>query len=119
MDKSQREKESLCNWSMNEKERNFKHFAEIDRKLESYFIPKGKSKYLMEYDFETLPELKEMLNELWNDVPHLQNILKIVLVSAMKNKPQEMHRNIKEEKQKHNEQNSHVSDKLPAFIYNF
>ncbi len=120
MDKSQREKESLCNFGVNAPEGGgFKHFTEIDKKQESYYIPKSEGGYLTEYDFETLPELKKMLDGLWNVKPHLQEIMKVVLVAAMKNKPLEMNKGILEEKLESGGQNSHTSDKLPAFIYNF
>lgn len=120
MDKTQREKESLRSWKVNGYYgENPGRIAEIDKERESYFVPKNENAYLMEYEFGSLPELKKMLDVLWNGKPYMREIQKVVLVAAMKNKPQEVCKESDGGKQEEQEQTAHTADQLPSFIYNF
>lgn len=101
------EKEKLFMWSGRKFKEDYR-FPEIDIDKDSYFIKRENNvAYIKEYTFETLPELKAQLKEMWSDKEYLQDILQVVLVAAMRNKPHE----IKEDETK--------DEKLPTFIYNF
>ncbi len=115
MDKCKREKEKIYDWAGGTD--NIEHsekFTKIDNSMESYFIPRDVSEYLVGYNFETMPELKRALEKLWQNKPYMQNIIQVVLVSAMKNKPVK----INEEKEQIKAPLDH-EEKLPVFIYNF
>lgn len=114
MDKNLREKEALYHLNLEGVENVKESFMEIDHELKSYFIPKKEGDYLMEYNFDSLPQLKEQLNLLWEQEEYMKGIVQTVLVAAMKNKPS---REVKEERNIENREN--VEGELPAFIYNF
>lgn len=111
MDKNQKEKQILYDWG---KENRQKYsFLQADKKKDSYFIKRQDNSYIKEYTFETLPQLKEMLNSLWYDDETMELIKMAVVVAAMKNKPiNNLVKSDKEEKDK-------LDDELPAYIYNF
>lgn len=114
MDKNVREKEALYHLELSGTENIKESFAEVDYKLETYFSPKEEKEYLMEYDFDSLPQLKEKLNLLWENEEGMKGIVQTVLVAAMKNKPT---REVKETRNIENSENN--EGELPAFIYNF
>lgn len=118
MDKCKREKDNLYSLKKDNIDNdNFKGFQKINNKMESYYIIRSDSEYCMEYYFDTLPELKKMMDNLWMDIPYMDDIKKVLLVSAMKNKPQKneiIENQTTEETDKQN-----LNNKLPMFIYNF
>lgn len=114
MDKNVREKEALYHLELAGIDNIKKSFTEIDCEKESYFIPREEKKYLMEYEFDSLPQLKEKLNLLWENEEYMKSVLQTVLVAAMKNKPSS---EVKEERNIEDTQNA--EGELPAFIYNF
>lgn len=119
MDKCQREKESLYNLKMEGSyQREKEGFQIIDKGIKSYFITRKDNDYYMKYDFNTLPELKEILDNLWKNNPDMQNIIKVLLVAALKNKPQDIDEKVAEKSIK-NIEDSYSSDKLPEYIYVF
>lgn len=114
MDKCQREKDGLYDWACKIENTGCNYgFAEIDKNLESYYILRKEKKYLTEYNFETLPELKSVLDELWKNKPYMHDIMKAVLVATIKNKPKEFNKCVK-----HN-QDSYNLNELPVYTYNF
>lgn len=108
MDKCKQEKGKLYNFACGCQQN---YYTKMDATKESYFIKREESSYIREYGFETLPELKEELSRMWDEDPVMQECMKVVLVSAMKLKPQE------EEEEQQTEE--YKNEKLPAFIYNF
>ncbi len=114
MDKNVREKEALYHLELSGTEDIKKSFTEVECELETYFFPKEEKEYLMEYDFDSLPQLKEKLNSFWENEECMKGIIQTVLVAAMKNKPS------REAKETRNIENSgNIEGELPAFIYNF
>lgn len=112
MDKNQKEKQILYEWG---KENDQKYsFLRADKRKDSYFIKRQDNSYIREYAFETLPQLKEMLNSLWCNDETIESIKMAVAVAAMKNKP------IKSFVRTDNEdRKSKLDDELPVYIYNF
>lgn len=110
MDKCKQEKEKLYNLAC-----SYQHnyYTQIDSSKESYFINREETTYIREYGFGTLPELKEELNRMWEKDSVMQECLKVVLVSALKLKPQGAGENHVQRSEEYGE------EKLPAYIYNF
>lgn len=116
MDKCIREKEYLYELNILISDELNESFRSVDTGRESYFVPQEERNYIMEYYFETVPQLKERLNELWKDDSYMQDIIKTVVVAAMKNKPLKSNQeSVETEKDKEKQNQNH----MPAFIYNF
>lgn len=103
------EKLKILEWAQeNFSPNNF--LAKPNSNAESFFTPFDNSANVIEYEFQTLPELKALLLQLWQNEPVLQKIALTVSVAAFKSKP------IK---------NSFVSEEMssllevPDFIYEF
>lgn len=112
MDRNEKEKNMLREWA--KKNNAAYRFTAIDMEKESYFIKRSARKYIREYQFETLPELLQELDYMWQDENSMAQIKKIVAVAALKNRPSE---EIQKQTEKH-----HAHEKkelLPEFIYNF
>lgn len=112
MEKNAKEKELFYCWGGRE-ENNYS-FEKIDLCTESYFIERKPQEYIREYDFETLPELREELNKMWADESCMKDIMQAVLVAAFKNKPEISHNVV--------QLDSTIlgsGEKMPAYIYNF
>lgn len=63
-------------------------FTQIEDKCDSYYVKRNDNNtYMREYDFETVPEIKEELYAMWGNDADMQKIITTVLVSAIKNKP--------------------------------
>ncbi len=118
MDRCQREKENLYHLKMEDMDKSTKQsFQSIDKRLKSYFIPRKSNEYYMEYEYDTLPELKKYMDDLWRDDTYMQGIEKILLVAALKNKPQDDVKLTGKDSQ--NIKDSDSSDRLPEYIYVF
>lgn len=113
MDKNQLEKEKIYEWAVKHtcKELAEKYFTNKDASMQSYFIPREKSNYLASYEFETLPELNNLLQTLWGDEVIMKDIQKVCLIAAMKNKPADSERI--------NSNGLNSKEQLPQYIYNF
>lgn len=113
MDRNAKEKEILEDWAkkiINEGEVN-------DPNVDSYFVKRGQNeKYILEYDLESVPQLRDLLEEQWEDDKDLEKILTVVLVAAIKNKPKTNDvRYVDSPKQRERDD----TEKLPVYIYNF
>lgn len=113
MDRNAKEKELIRDWAkkvINEGGLN-------DSDTSSYFVKRGQNeKYILEYDFESVPQLRDLLEEQWEDDKDLEKILTAVLVAAIKNKPKTNDvRNVDSPKQIERDD----AEKLPVYIYNF
>lgn len=111
MDKNEREKEFLYQLKIGEMDDILQNFELSEGTVKSLFVSSPKRAYLMEYDFETAPQLKVKLDALWEDEECMQAVKKTVLVAAMKNKPSKTE--VKKEQEKE------IREQMPAFIYNF
>lgn len=112
MDKCIREKEKLYKLQLKGIDNIAESFTLIKNDTSSYFTPRLEENYLMEYSFESLPQLKEKLDKLWENEKYMQEAVKIVLVAALKNKPYKVNgEGIVGENKEETE--------LPTFIYNF
>lgn len=112
MDKNEREKKLLYELAMENGGQY--HFQQIDKMKESYFIQRQEDTYIREYAFETLPELMNELNALWNQDGIMEQVKRVIGVAAMKNKP------VKTVKDKSEmESREDKEEKLPVYIYNF
>lgn len=113
MDKNQVEKEKIYEWSTKHacSELTEKYFANRDTSMQSYFIPREQTDYLTPYGFETLPELDSLLQTLWKDEEPMQEIQKVCLIAAMKNKPAKTDRGSSNDRS--------AKEQLPQYIYNF
>lgn len=121
LDKNSREKKMLYEWGTRNCEAY--HFQEKNENEESYFTPKleERSSYIMEYGFETLPEVAKALDDLWGSSELMAEIKKVVEVAALKNKPAKQSK-LKDDNleiRKEIPKSKTSEDKLPAFIYNF
>ena len=87
-----------------------KSFDFTYKEKDGYYVSQDKHEYLMEYGFEIAPQLKEMLDRLWENEQYMQDIKKTVLAAAIKNKP-------KQEAQESAERDA--VGYMPEFIYNF
>ncbi len=114
MDKNAREKETFYRMTLDGIENVKESFTQIDHESKSYFTVKEDKDYLMEYAFDSLPQLKEKLSLLWKDEECMKGVIQTVLVAAMKNKPS---REVKRQQNIENHENTEGD--LPAFIYNF
>jgi len=119
MNKNDREKKLLYEWSIQNTEAYC--FDSIHKEINSYFVKRddNMNSYIEEYSFEILPELMAKLDDLWGNDEVMNQIKKIIAIAALKNKPL---RAITEDTgMRYSEKRSgkETEDKLPAFIYNF
>jgi len=105
----EQEKEMLVKWAQESLEKKYCLGKSDER--ESYYVVRDPKKegYLCAYDFETLPELQQILDELWRGDVNILKIEKAVLVSAKKGKC-----TIRKEMQENGKQSE-----LKEYIYNF
>ncbi|MDE6052965.1 MAG: hypothetical protein K2G55_04200 [Lachnospiraceae bacterium] len=87
-----------------------KSFDFTHKEKDSYYVLQNKHEYLMEYGFETIPQLKEMLDRLWKNEQYMQDIEKTVLAAAIMKKPK-LEENVYAERDAHGH--------MPEFIYSF
>lgn len=116
MDKNEKEKELFYQWSLKKNPQDNETFCRPDKQTDSYFVLKTSDKYIREYGFETVPELEEELDKMWENQPHLQEIEKAVLVASIKNKPRKIEEAPKVDLDK---KEKNIKEKMPAYIYNF
>lgn len=84
-----REREMLCHLELDMSDGWERTFDFTQKEKDSYYVLQDKREYLMEYDFETVPQLKEMLDRLWESEQYMKDIEKAVLAAAIKNKPKQ------------------------------
>lgn len=116
MDKNEKERHLLLKWGAENAAAY--QFQPIDQSGNSYFIQReedtNKNSYIREYGFETLPELVEELDVLWEADEMMSSIKRVAAIAALKNKPSKatQYTTVEEDKKG-------TESKLPAFIYNF
>lgn len=105
-----REREMLYHLQLDMPDGWEKSFDFTHKEKDSYYVLQDKHEYLTEYGFETVPQLKKLLDRLWEKEPYMQDIERTVLAAAIKNKP----------KQEAYESAERDADGyMPEFIYNF
>ncbi len=114
IDRNAREKELLKKWAeSNHKNTGFSH----DQNTASCFVKRGTGeKYIWEYGFESVSELRDLLEEQWEKDDNMEEILTPVLVAAIKNKPRT---EIVGQEENAGQKKSDDMEKLPVYIYNF
>lgn len=114
MDRNAREKELLKKWAESKhKDEGFFH----DQNTASCFVKReADEKYIWEYGFESVSELRDLLEEQWEKDDHMEEILTAVLVATIKNKPRTENSGQKESS---SQKKSDNMGKLPVYIYNF
>ena len=112
MDRNEKEKNMLHEWA--KKNSSAYQLSAIEKEKESYFIKHSEMQYIREYKFETLPELLQELDYMWQNDNSMGQNKKTVGVAALKNRPfEEVHKQTK----KHHACGE--KEMLPEFIYNF
>lgn len=104
------EKEKLYEWALQNKSQETNCFTKIDRTSSSYYEDYEKRNYLMEYQYQTVPELQKELKKMWEMEENLQKAETIVLVAAIKNMKLNGTETIAKPK---------VTEQLKPYIYNF
>lgn len=111
------EKERLYQWACtyHTGELEVEYFTNIQKERESYYEKRDPlEKYGKEYTFQTMPELRRELELLWDGDEVMEQILKTVLVAAMKNKPLPGTEGEGQEASPRE-----VKEQIKPFIYNF
>lgn len=110
MDQCARERESLYQLELSGINEVMEGFYMTDSAVKSYFQAETERNYLTEYHFETLPQLRELLSEMWKQEDYMQKELKTLLAAAMKNKPLKEDGIVKQ---------NNLEEPMPVFIYAF
>lgn len=114
MDKNEKERKLLGEWAVS----NYAGSSFLyEPHTESCFIKRGQDeKYIWEYDFESVPEIRNLLEEQWKEDKEMEKILTVVLAAMIKNKPKPKKGGCEECP----EQNVYEdAEALPMYIYNF
>jgi len=115
--KAEKEKNIIYEWaSVNERLYHDVVFTKKDISVETYFKKRQEtSGCLKKYEFSTLPEFREMLENMWENEPAFQEIVLPLSVAAFK----EMPRFQEKVEEHHDKEELKSEDYLPEYIYNF
>lgn len=75
----------IYNWSIQNS--GSYYYSKADEVAESCFQIREGMRYIEEYGFETIVDLKRKLAELWSGETYMDSVIKPVSVAAMKRKP--------------------------------
>lgn len=120
MDRNEKEKKMLYEWG--EKNHTKSYFQVYDKEKTSYFIKRGENEnsYIREYGFESLPEIVNELDALWQNDAVMEHVKKVIGIASLKNKPSNVIlEEVKEENGNRTGVKTETENKLPVFIYNF
>ncbi len=112
MEKNDREKAFFTEWAKNNQEDYFVSAQDTG----SYFVKRVQTEYIREYSLETVPELRDELEALWEGDKNMEPVLTAVLAAAIKNKPWGQDKTDTEENVS---KVSETKEQLPMYIYNF
>ncbi len=112
MGKNDREKAFFTEWAKTVKGDYFMPVQDTA----SYFVKRLQTEYIREYSLETVPELRDELEILWEGDKNMESVLTAVLAAAIKNKPRGQDKADTEESVS---KVSEIEEKLPMYIYNF
>lgn len=107
-----KEKENIYNWACNASPKEESCFSIINKCSESYYEKREDEHYIKEFSYQTLPELQRELEEIWENDENMNDVMRYVLVAAMRNKPSMELRETKKEVIGDNSQ-------IKPYIYNF
>lgn len=114
MNKNQREKDILLQMA-DLAARHTGCFTVPERDADTYFVEKTDHDYLREYGFETVPELRNLLQtEMELDNKQDELLLKMMTIAAFKNRNETNNKGGTEEQRDIPERH----DTLPSYIYN-
>lgn len=120
IEKNEREKKGLYEWACNNesKEMMNKIFnCASEKNMDSYYSDYPERDYLMEYHPQSLPELDEFLDMIWDKDDVVKKAIPFIRVASMKNSPIMKQDSIGETSEKIEKTDS--EPELPGFIYNF
>lgn len=120
MDKNEKEKKMLYEWGT--KNSSLYQKQKEDKGSDSYYIKRDVSKniYIREYGFETLPELINELDHLWENDEVMEQIKHVIGIASLKNKPGKAAlKEAETDDEKRAIDKENAENKLPVFIYNF
>ncbi len=81
------EYEKILAWS--DKYENIYSFAVKDDGTDSYYESPELVGSLISYEFNTLPELEQKIQDIWNSSACFEELTKMCAIAAFKNKPEE------------------------------
>lgn len=114
IDKNKREKDCLLEMARRQElDRNC--FALPEKNIDTYFLERKDDAYLKEYGFETVPQLRELLQKEVGFDEKQEELLKMITVAAFKNQVQ---RDKDMDKKEDTAVRAEAKEVLPAFIYN-
>lgn len=112
MDRNDKEKSLFAEWAKNSREDYFMSVQDTG----SYFVKRIQTEYIREYSLETVPELRDELEALWDGDKNMELVLTAVLAASIKNKPRRQERAGTAE---YISEVSETKEELPIYIYNF
>lgn len=114
MDRNAKERQLFKEWA---KSNHRKDCFIPDPNKESYFIKRRQDEnYIWKYDFESVPQFRDFLEEQWKNNKDMEDILTAVLVAAIKNKPRNDDTGYENTVKRKESENI---EELPMYIYNF
>lgn len=108
MDKCKREKDKLYEYASMVSQN---YFVQNESDTDSYFFKREECSYIREYGFESVQELKEELNHMWDQDEIMQQCIQTISIAAIKMKPNE-------EIEDESKDTKNIKEKLPSYIYN-
>ena len=117
MDQNMKEMKKIYEWACENASPEFTSsvFTPFDTVTDSYFTMRDESvKYVYEYKFQDLPELKEKLEQMWKKEKYMSQIMTIVLAGAFKNRIDFCGQNTEQ-----NVENNTEGNEISPYIYNF
>lgn len=115
IDKNKGEKKKLQMLASDKTVNEIYTFPDINVSVGSYYSYRsGEDTYIQEYGFSTANELRKELEHLWEKEPRMEQVIKVVVTSALKNKP-----DLEDEENLDIDLGRNKEEKLPEYIYNF
>lgn len=114
MDKNKREKDRLLEMAHGQElDRNC--FTLPEENADTYFLERKDSIYLKEYGFETVPQLRELLQKETGFDGEQEELLTVITVAAFKN---QIRKEMPQDKKESVAVQRETKEVLPTFIYN-
>lgn len=114
MNVNQSEKDRIYQWACENdtRELQYAYFIKFGEECRSCFEKRPyQSGYCREYMFHTMPQLRNELDEMWEDNEIMGQIKKAMLVASMKGKSRE--------EEKNNGSKEERKEQISPYIYNF
>lgn len=114
MDKNKREKDRLLEMACRQ-EPDRSCFTLPEKNVGTYFLERKDNIYLKEYEFETVPQLRSLLQKEAGFDRGQEELLKMITVAAFKN---QFRKEVISMENENNAVQAEPREALPAFIYN-